>query len=70
MDNSEAERALLFFYQLSLSALSTSIVSGAVAERCNFRSFLAFSVINVLGIALNFLSSLSVLKTIHCWQAK
>ena len=53
MNSSEAERALLFFYQLSLSALSTSIVSGAVAERCNFRSFLAYSVINVLGIALD-----------------
>ena len=51
-DGVEAKRALTFFYQLALSALSTSIVSGAMAERCNFRSFLMFSVLNVFTFAL------------------
>ena len=50
-DGAEAERALTFFYQLALSALCTSIVSGAMAERCNFRSFLIFSAFNVFTYA-------------------
>ena len=50
-DGAAAERALTFFYQLALSALSTSIVSGAMAERCNFRSFLIFSAFNVITYA-------------------
>ena len=48
LDGVQAEKALMFFYQLSLSALSSSIVSGAMAERCNFKSFLVFAVFNVM----------------------
>ena len=42
----------MFFYQLSLSALSSSIVSGAMAERCNFKSFLVFTIFNVIIYSL------------------
>ena len=52
IDGDSAEKALTFFYQLSLSALSTSIVSGAMAERCNFRSFLIFAALNVFTFSL------------------
>ncbi|XP_023323583.1 putative ammonium transporter 3 [Eurytemora carolleeae] len=52
LDSASSERALFFFYQEGLSALSTSIVSGAMAERVNFRSFLVFSIFNTLVYAL------------------
>ena len=52
MDGESAERALTFFYQLALSALSTSIVSGAMAERCNFKSFIIFAFFNVFTYSL------------------
>ena len=34
LDGVEAERALTFFYHMSLCALNTALVSGAMAERC------------------------------------
>jgi len=48
----DAERAVTFFYHLSLCALNTSLVSGAMAERVNFKTFLVYSVFNVTIYAI------------------
>ena len=65
----DAERAVTFFYHLALCALNTSLVSGAMAERCpfhssslfnsyhlfcrvNFKTFLVYSLFNVIIYAI------------------
>ena len=39
---------LHFFYQLGLCSMSTSISSGAIAERSNFKAAMLFSSFNIL----------------------
>ncbi|XP_059088618.1 putative ammonium transporter 2 [Tigriopus californicus] len=41
------EAYLRFFFQLAYVSSATTIVSGAMAERCNFRAFMLFCVLNV-----------------------
>ena len=67
LDMEDAERAVTFFYHLALCALNTSLVSGAMAERCpfqfsshsyhlfcrvNFKTFLVYSLFNVIIYAI------------------
>lgn len=37
-----------FFFQLSFATTATTIVSGAMAERCNFKAYCLFSVVNTV----------------------
>lgn len=37
-----------FLFQLSFSTTATTIVSGAMAERCNFKAYCIFSLLNTL----------------------
>lgn len=37
-----------FLFQLSFSTTATTIVSGAMAERCNFKAYCLFSLLNTL----------------------
>ena len=46
------ESLLHFFYQMALSATATTICSGAMAERANFRATMLFTTFNVLIYAL------------------
>ena len=41
-----------FLFQLSFATRATVIVSGAMAERCNFKSFILFACLNVLTYSL------------------
>ena len=46
------ESLLHFFYQMALSSTATTICSGAMAERANFRATMIFVTVNVLIYAL------------------
>ena len=46
------ESLLHFFYQMALSATATTICSGAMAERANFRATMLFTTVNTLIYAL------------------
>lgn len=37
-----------FIFQLSFSTTATTIVSGAMAERCNFKAYCIFSLLNTI----------------------
>lgn len=37
-----------FLFQLSFSTTATTIVSGAMAERCNFKAYCLFSLLNTI----------------------
>lgn len=37
-----------FLFQLSFATTATTIVSGAMAERCNFKAYCVFSLINII----------------------
>lgn len=37
-----------FLFQLSFSTTATTIVSGAMAERCNFKAYCIFSFLNTI----------------------
>lgn len=37
-----------FFFQLSFATTATTIVSGALAERCNYKAYCLFSLVNTV----------------------
>ena len=41
-----------FMFQLSFATTATTIVSGAMAERCSFKAYTAFSLLNTLIYAI------------------